>query len=140
MKWIFIFCIAFLASFTAMAQNKWIKISDTAELQMPVDTRIDTLVRPGPEGACYVRSTFKNRSVKKLPGFPQDFKVNGTAEVKITVDVAGKVIAYSFLTADPVCIKLAREALKHLQFPPSDSGPAKAYGTISFLFKKSTDY
>ncbi|GEM_PF-2281587 len=134
MKWTFVFCIALFSSPATRAQDKFIKISDT------VETNRQQRTQPGPKGACYARLDFKGRSMKKMPGFPQEFKVRGRVIVNITVDVSGKVIAYKLLSADPGCFNVAKEILKYIQFPQLDTLPVKSEATISFIFQKGTDY
>lgn len=141
MKSMLVFGIALLASFAARAQDKFIKISDTTDLQMPAEANQEQHVKPGPKGACYARHTFKDRSIKKLPGFPPEFKVNGRVVLNITVNPEGKVIAYVLLSADPGCFKVAMETLKYLQFSQKlDVAPGKLRATITFIFQMGTDF
>lgn len=139
MKWIFIFGIALLVSFSSQAQDKFTRLSDSFELQIPGDSSKAASLNPGLKGACYALHTFKSRGMQKLPGFPQTFNESGRVVLSITVNPEGKVIAYTLLSTDPGCFKVAKETLKYLQFPELDASPAKLQATISFIFQKGTD-
>lgn len=78
--------------------------------------------------------------MKKLPGFPQEFKVSGRTILEITVDPEGKVTDYVLLFTDPGCFKVAMETLKYLQFPRLDVAPGKLKANISLIFQKGTDF